>query len=398
MLHRVLGLLIVFASCNANAGFFDGPELKSMADFKEGRFQFETKFSLSWHNAVHWKDVNDPYVPKLKTIVGRGKLFLPDERFGKVPALILIHASGGLYAPNGSERRSYPDWAATLNKAGIAVVLLDGYSPRSLGSMGGQVNRYNWDVAYDAFRVRALLRTHPRINADQIGMGGMSLGGTSSLFAYDQRVVNAWSDDGKPMAFYIAVYPTCTATYLNWQPVGSPLFFMNGALDEAAGVAQCQALEARLAALGAPVSSVTYQGAYHAWDADYAPLVVTGEHSLKDCVWKMWDGGGVRNAAGEFLDTPEKAEAHYRACASSDPKRLIMGRNDDAIRAGKVDMVAFIKRATDRTSNVAAAKRPAAAVSPGPASTAAGPSLEEQLERIQREQEEEAKQTGRMIN
>lgn len=208
-----------------------------------------------------------------------------------------------------------------------------------------QSRRYNWDAAYDAFRVRDLLQTHPKIDGDKIGIGGMSMGGTTSLFATDDRVPNAWASDGKSFAFHVAVYPTCGNQFYNWRPVKAPLLIMNGELDEFAGVTLCHELEAKLRARGADVSAITYKGAYHSWDEDYAPHPAN-DRSNKNCRWWMMDGGGWRTPAGDLLDTDAKVTAYYESCSIADPNLTMVGRNEEAFRKSKEDMVEFIKRVT----------------------------------------------------
>jgi dienelactone hydrolase len=343
-LIAVVMLLAAFPS--HGQWFGSGPELKSMAEFADGKFQFETKFDLGWYYVVKWRDLTDPHVQKVKPLTGRGVLYLPAESSKKVPAIVLIHHSGGLYFPTGGIRRNFPEWAETLARSGIAVVLLDVYSPRKLNRTTNQNRRYNWDAVYDAFRVRALLQTHPRIDPDKIGIGGMSMGGTAALFAFDSRVPSTWADDGRPFAFHVAVYPTCSNQFYTWRPTTTPLLIMNGELDEYVGLDHCYDLEKKLGLLGAKVESITYKGAYHSWDEDYAPTSAN-DRSNRFCRWWMMDGGGWRTFAGELLDTDAKANAYYDSCAVSDPKLTMVGRNEEAFQQSKQDMVNFIRRVTN---------------------------------------------------
>ena len=52
MRHWLFGLLIAIASFNANAGLIDGPQIATMADFKDGKFQFQSVKRIYWHELL----------------------------------------------------------------------------------------------------------------------------------------------------------------------------------------------------------------------------------------------------------------------------------------------------------------------------------------------------------
>ena len=341
-----LGIVLTTVTFISNAQIFgNGPKIDTMREFDDGKFQFTTRFDLAWYHVVKWRDPSDPHVARVADIAGRARLFLPKDTREKAPAIVLIHHSGGLYFPDGRARPNFLEWADALTEAGIAVVLLDVYSPRQMNRTANQSRRYNWDAVFDAFRVRELLQTHPKIDPNKIGIGGMSMGGTAALFAFDERVSGSWSADGRPFAFNIAVYPTCGNQFHTWKPVKAPLLIMKGELDEYAGVDACYELEMKLQGLSANVTSITYKGAYHSWDEDYSPRPAN-DRSNKNCRWWMMDGGGWRTPSGELLDTDAKATAFYNSCSIADPALTMVGRNEAAFRKSKADMVEFIKRVT----------------------------------------------------
>ena len=137
----------LLASSFASAQWFGhGSDLTTMANFKEGKFSFETKKLLGWYYVVKWRVAGDPFVPKLETINGWAKLYMPVDVKGKVPVIILIHGSGGLFTRDGRER--YVEYVEDLLKNNIGVALIDVYGPRTSGNMVGASTRYTWDAIY----------------------------------------------------------------------------------------------------------------------------------------------------------------------------------------------------------------------------------------------------------
>ena len=97
-----------------------------------------------------------------------GELRLPTGPTARVPAVILIHGSGGIGAG--------PDmWAHILNQAGIAAFILDSFSGRNIVStVEDQGQRNSLSMTVDAYRALDVLVAHPRIRPDRIAVWGFS--------------------------------------------------------------------------------------------------------------------------------------------------------------------------------------------------------------------------------
>ncbi len=103
-----------------------------------------------------------------------GHLFMPQSS-GKVPAVLLMHGSGGIY----DAMLDY--WPKLLNAQGIAVFSLDRFGPRGVKSTAEDQSQVPFaaDVA-DAFAALRLLASHPGIDAKRIAIMGFSRGGIAS--------------------------------------------------------------------------------------------------------------------------------------------------------------------------------------------------------------------------
>ena len=110
-----------------------------------------------------------------------GHLFLPPGS-DKVPAVVLVHGSGGIY------NAELDFWPKQFNAAGIAVFTLDMFGPRGVQSTAEDQSQVPFaaDVA-DAFAALRLLATHPRIDAKRIAIMGFSRGGIATLRARSRR-------------------------------------------------------------------------------------------------------------------------------------------------------------------------------------------------------------------
>ena len=114
-----------------------------------------------------------------------GHLFLP-QGSGKVPVVLLMHGSGGIY----NAMLGY--WPKLLNAQGIAVFSLDRFGPRGVKSTAEDQSQVPFaaDVA-DAFAALRLLASHPRIDAKRIAIMGFSRGGVASWRTAVERIIAA---------------------------------------------------------------------------------------------------------------------------------------------------------------------------------------------------------------
>ena len=106
-----------------------------------------------------------------------GHLFLPKgKEKEKVPAVILMHGSGGIYSA------MLEFWPKQFNDAGIAVFSVDSFGPRGVKSTAEDQSQVPFAAdLVDAFAALKLLATHPRIDPQRIAIMGFSRGGNTSL-------------------------------------------------------------------------------------------------------------------------------------------------------------------------------------------------------------------------
>jgi dienelactone hydrolase len=197
-----------------------------------------------------------------------GELLLPAGA-AKVPVVVLMHGSGGVYP----ELASF--WAKHFNDAGIAAFIVDVFGPRGVRSTvedQGQVP-FAADTA-DAFAALGLLATHPRIDARRVAVMGFSRGAMTAIRSAAVRIADgAAAAPGQRFAAHIGVYSGGRAGGLavTAKPGvfgGAPMLFLHGDADDYAYASDCRAYADRLRASGTAVDFVLLPGARHKFDAD----------------------------------------------------------------------------------------------------------------------------------
>lgn len=197
-----------------------------------------------------------------------GSLFLPPGN-DKVPAVVLVHGSGGVYGA------LLDFWPKQFNAAGIAVFTLDMFAPRGVSSTADDQSQVPFpaDVA-DVFAALRLLATHPRIDSQRIAIMGFSRGGTATLRAAVERIIASQKlPDGLRYAAFISTYGGgCNGGFRLIVKPGvfskSPILFIHGDADDYTPIAPCQEYAERIGKAGTPVEFVVIPGARHKFDAD----------------------------------------------------------------------------------------------------------------------------------
>lgn len=253
-------LVVVFGLASMDV---QGQEL--VADFKAGPPSGVYAFASSTPKAL--PDLIKPGASgEAVNIVGH--LFLP-QGSDKVPALLLMHGSGGLY----NAMLGY--WPKLLNGQGIAVFSLDRFGPRGVKSTAEDQSQVPFaaDVA-DAFAALRLLASHPRIDAQRIAIMGFSRGGVASWRTAVERIIAAQQlPGGLRFAAHIQVYSAgCSGIFRLIIKPGvfskAPELWVHGDADDYTPIGACQDYSKRISEAGTPVEFVSLPGVYHKFDDD----------------------------------------------------------------------------------------------------------------------------------
>ena len=116
--------------------------------------------------------------------------------------MVFVHGSGG-------PSKKHKKWFREFNKMGIATFQLNCFKPRAVSStVGKQFTVSSGSMTADAFNALKILRKHPRIDANPIGIMGGSKGGSVAMMAAWKPVVEKF--DGLQFACHVVLYPSCS--------------------------------------------------------------------------------------------------------------------------------------------------------------------------------------------
>jgi dienelactone hydrolase len=155
-----------------------------------------------------------------------GELRLPPGT-GRVPAVILLHGSGGLGVIQ--ER-----WAEDLNGIGIAAFVLDSFSGRGIAStVDDQTRLDHLALMVDAYRALAVLAKHPRIDANRVAVMGWSKGAQAAVYAGMERFRSAYAPPNLQFEAHIGLFTPCYTLYRDEQKTtGKPIRLFHGLADD----------------------------------------------------------------------------------------------------------------------------------------------------------------------
>lgn len=180
---------------------------------------------------------------------------------GKVPGVLLIHASAGL---DKRHKRHAFGYAETLTKQGFAVIIIDSFSPRHIRStVKNQDAVKAAAMARDALTVLQSLKDNPKIDVNRVAVMGFSKGAQAAWIS-SLAVFNRPGE--KQFATAIMMYPPCTERRLSPKATGKPIHFIVGAKDRYDNPRNCFELEKQMKKFGAKTDLRVIPSAEHGWD------------------------------------------------------------------------------------------------------------------------------------
>jgi dienelactone hydrolase len=189
-----------------------------------------------------------------------GTLSLPAEnspysRAGKVPAVILMHGTGGIM------RDREPAWAQRLN-----VDSFDGRGVKAPNYAGSADHIATVAHVVDAYQALLVLAHRPEIDASRIVVMGFSRGGEVALTSmFDRFRLGALDDPTLRFAGHIAFYPYCAVHYRGRSVTTAPLLMLLGGADDMSSPEAC-GRQAEWLGTRTSVRTITFPGANHDFD------------------------------------------------------------------------------------------------------------------------------------
>jgi dienelactone hydrolase len=228
-----------------------------------------------------------------KPVTLAGQLRIPRPGTDRLPAVVLLHGSGGVGA-------NLLDWENELNSMGLATFVLDAFTGRGIVSTSAdQALLGRLAMTYDAYRALEILEKHPRIDPGRIALMGFSRGGQGALYASARRFQRMHGPASKrDFAAYVPFYASCGTKFLEDEDLSrSPIRMFHGAADNYVPVAPCREYVQRLKAKGVDVALTEYPGAHHVFDGRLfkTPVVAAKSQSTRNCQLAERQNGVVVN-------------------------------------------------------------------------------------------------------
>lgn len=256
----------------------------------------------------------------------------PYERAGKVPAVVLMHGTGGIM------RDREPAWAQRLNGLGIAAFYVDSFRGRGIvaPNYAGSPNHIA-TVAHvvDAYQALAVLARRPDIDASRIAVMGFSRGGEVAMISMFDRIRAGSLDDSTlRFAAHIAFYPYCGMHYRGKAVTSAPLLMLLGGADDMTSPEACRQ-QAEWLGTRTSVRVVTFPGANHEFDRSIgvgfdAKMVgvrdCEGEYNVDTMTVRLWWNGAAL-APDEWL-----ARCRYHGARFGGDPAALRGSVDEVER------------------------------------------------------------------
>ncbi len=265
-----------------------------------------------------------------------GTLSLPPqhsryERNGKLPAVILMHGTGGIL------RDREPAWAQRFNEWGIAAFYVDSFAARGIKPpLYSGTPHYVASVAHivDAYRALQILAQHPRIDRNRVVVMGFSRGGEVALSSmFDRFRLGSLDDPTLRFAGHIALYPYCNLHYRGKDVTAAPLLVLLGGADDMDSPVACQHQADWLSA-HTSVKVVVYPGANHDFDRSTPITYDSRMIGIRDCeaVYDV-DTLVIRWRDGvPFRDSDWLAQCRYRGGHVGGDAAALRGSVDEVRR------------------------------------------------------------------
>ncbi len=258
-----------------------------------------------------------------------------------VPALVLVHGSGGL---GGREARYVEEY----NKLGIATFVLAPFEVRGVKKTsedqtlvtGGEMNS-------DAIGALRWLLADKRIDPQRIGIQGGSKGGNVALsLAFHDPFKVRKLPEGMRFALHIPIYPGCTTQHRNPVTTGKPILMLLGDKDDYTNPPKCRDYAAAIKQRGGTVETITYANAHHDFDGPDALSVRWAPHvqNASACAAFTEDDGSVTDpATGKTWKNQAEFQREYlqRDCMK---RGAHVGSNAAAKKKSLVDITLFLKQ------------------------------------------------------
>jgi dienelactone hydrolase len=224
-----------------------------------------------------------------------GVLRLPKIGTEKLPAVVLLHGSGGVGGSGGP----IDEWSRELNEIGVATFGVDSFAGRGIiETVTDQTRLGRLNMIIDAYRALDLLAKHRQIDPARIAVMGFSRGAQSSVHSSLIRFQKMHGPEGGlECAAHVGLYTPCGTIYRGDDSVAKPIRLLHGTADNYVPIGPCRAYVERLSKTSKDIRLIEYPDAHHVFDAPALkePRTLAAATTTRRCFMVEGDNGAILN-------------------------------------------------------------------------------------------------------
>ena len=280
------------------------------------------------------RDAGKTTVPQTQA---RATLFLPEDRFRPVPAVILLHGAGGVLR---ARELTHGAQYAAMGVAALVVDVFGARRDRATGFVERLIEITESMSLADAYAGLAYLADRGDIDPSRVALIGFPYGGMATTYAAHAQVAEAFSSNGLRFAAHVAFYVPCIAQFAYVRSTGAPILFVSGGRDAIVDPDRCAEVDADLETGGAVVRRIAYPDAVHQWDGFFAGPRMIGRN-LAPCRFRVARSGAVTDQRTGLPLTNRWLRGGVLAlCVGR--KGYLIGRDDRVRARANRDVAAFL--------------------------------------------------------
>ncbi len=243
---------------------------------------------------------------------------------------------GTLRFPDGIKRSNLPmilgingskNWAShhleylkMFREMGFATFELHSFNSRNVNStVGSQIQVTTAMMILDAYMALDKLNDDHRIDSDNVGLIGWSLGGGAVLFSAWEPIIKSISPYLRFKA-HLSFYPPCLVDLELIDFSKAPIHILIGELDNWVSSDACENLVDDLKGEGININIDVYEEAHHGFDRVGSTFIEQNGYKTGNCNFKMrGDGALLMNFLNIPMTTPLRQKIALAMCAERGP-------------------------------------------------------------------------------
>jgi dienelactone hydrolase len=268
-----------------------------------------------------------------------GTLILPEDEKESYPLVVCMHGSMGWGI-------SSQDHSVNFLNNGFAVFKVHSFESRNVKTIYQDQMQVTVAMSLtDCYEALKLLKTHPKIEKDNIFIAGWSFGGSTAIYAAWEPLAEKLAPSGERFRGYLAFYPGAYVWPEDMRWCKNPMLSLIGKEDDYTPSILIENLSVAINKAGGNSSVILYEDSHHSFDRVDPVKFLPDAIALSDKPSKISKDGVLyfESDSGERfeMNTPEGRLKLIESGAA--PLGASLGRNWNARNASFKDSINFLK-------------------------------------------------------